>query len=390
LIILEHINREHGSAIQEVGVFPRVISKSAGHTREPIPVFPVKQRRLSMERLLFLFCGFPVSMGYFADWSMLARDKQPTCVDIPSNMTLCHNIGYTKMRLPNLVEHDTLHEVSQQSMSWIPLLNIKCHPDTQLFLCSLFSPVCLERPIYPCRSLCQKVRAGCEGRMQAYGFPWPAMLDCEKFPQDNDMCITAQSAKTPSDDNGCTGRPCDQHLSAENILDNFCRADFVVKVRIGKVKPRKLIGKKAQVFRAWKGTREEMRALRNPKFVLSSDEKCCAERARANKKGKFLVMGTKPSSSGGDLKPTFIVPWSKTKEIKRARRMFKSMNCENLRETSQKIIVDTFAPRSSVTGDNRKRRGSRRPKGERKRSGQRKRGGERKKKSHSIWDGIRN
>ena len=59
------------------------------------------------------------------------------------------------MRLPNLVEHDTLHEVTQQSMSWIPLLNIKCHADTQLFLCSLFSPVCLERPIYPCRSLCQ-------------------------------------------------------------------------------------------------------------------------------------------------------------------------------------------------------------------------------------------
>ena len=41
--------------------------------------------------------------------------------------------GYTKMRLPNLVEHDTLHEVSQQSMSWIPLLNIKCHPDTQVY-----------------------------------------------------------------------------------------------------------------------------------------------------------------------------------------------------------------------------------------------------------------
>ena len=103
--------------------------------------------------------------------------------------------GYTKMRLPNLVEHDTLHEVTQQSMSWIPLLNIKCHPDTQLFLCSLFSPVCLERPIYPCRSLCQAVRAGCEGRMQAYGFPWPPMLDCDKFPLDNDMCITSQSVR---------------------------------------------------------------------------------------------------------------------------------------------------------------------------------------------------
>ena len=56
------------------------------------------------------------------------------------------------MRLPNLVEHDTLHEVSQQSMSWIPLLNIKCHPDTQLFLCSLFSPVCLERWQINCKN----------------------------------------------------------------------------------------------------------------------------------------------------------------------------------------------------------------------------------------------
>ena len=50
------------------------------------------------------------------------------------------------------------------------------------------------RPIYPCRSLCTKVRAGCEGRMSAYGFPWPPMLDCAKFPEDNDMCITAQAA----------------------------------------------------------------------------------------------------------------------------------------------------------------------------------------------------
>ena len=32
--------------------------------------------------------------------------------------------------------------------------------------------VCLERPIYPCRSLCLGVRQGCQGRMEAYGFPW--------------------------------------------------------------------------------------------------------------------------------------------------------------------------------------------------------------------------
>ena len=31
--------------------------------------------------------------AYFADWSALAEDRQPTCVAIPANMTLCNNIG---------------------------------------------------------------------------------------------------------------------------------------------------------------------------------------------------------------------------------------------------------------------------------------------------------
>ena len=33
--------------------------------------------------------------AYFADWSLLAREREPTCVDIPTNMTLCHDIGNT-------------------------------------------------------------------------------------------------------------------------------------------------------------------------------------------------------------------------------------------------------------------------------------------------------
>jgi len=212
--------------------------------------------------------------------------------------------------------------------------------------------------------------------MQAYGFPWPNMLDCEKFPEDNDMCITAQSNKAPKEDNGCSGKPCDQPVTAENILDNFCRADFVVKVRIRKVKPRKLVGKKARVYRAWKGTKEEMKKLRNPKIGLTDQEKCCADRAKEHEGDKFLVMGKKPRT-GGDLVPTFIIPWTKSKEIRRARRMFKKMDCSNLKETSQKMIQDAFAPRSIVEGsDSRKRRGSRS-----KRRRQRKR-------QDSLWAGM--
>ena len=61
------------------------------------------------------------------------------------------------MRLPNLLEHDTIQEASQQAAYWVSLMQVQCAQDAQLFLCSLFAPVCLERPIYPCRSLCQKV-----------------------------------------------------------------------------------------------------------------------------------------------------------------------------------------------------------------------------------------
>ena len=61
------------------------------------------------------------------------------------------------------------------------------------------SPVCLDRPIYPCRGLCERVRSGCEGRMKTYGYPWPDMLRCDKFPLDNDMCIGPLTTQSNSD-----------------------------------------------------------------------------------------------------------------------------------------------------------------------------------------------
>ena len=34
--------------------------------------------------------------------------------------------GYTKMRLPNLLEHDTIQEASQQAQYWVQLLKTGC------------------------------------------------------------------------------------------------------------------------------------------------------------------------------------------------------------------------------------------------------------------------
>lgn len=122
-----------------------------------------------------------------------AYDKPPHCVAIPVDLKLCHGVGYDQMLLPNLLEHESMAEVKQQAGSWVPLVHKNCHPGTRLFLCSLFAPVCLDRPIYPCRWLCENVRDGCTPIMEAFGFPWPEMLACEKIPQD-EVCISAPNA----------------------------------------------------------------------------------------------------------------------------------------------------------------------------------------------------
>ncbi|XP_073696171.1 secreted frizzled-related protein 1a [Garra rufa] len=154
-------------------------------------------------------------------------DKPPQCVDIPDDLKLCHGVGYNQMLLPNLLEHETMAEVKQQAGSWVPLVHKNCHPGTQVFLCSLFAPVCLERPIYPCRWLCENVRDGCTPIMEAFGFPWPEMLTCEKFPQD-DVCISAPNATEASNPTGYSPMcpPCDNEMKTDVILEHMCASEF--------------------------------------------------------------------------------------------------------------------------------------------------------------------
>ncbi|XP_074856503.1 secreted frizzled-related protein 5 [Carettochelys insculpta] len=138
------------------------------------------------------------------------------------------------MRLPNLLDQDSLGEVRQQASAWVPLLGKRCHGDTQILLCSLFAPVCLDRPIYPCRSLCQAVRDACAPLMEAYGFPWPDMLRCTRFPLEHRLCIAPQAGGSPA-----TPPPasrvcpqCEMEPKAEGMMEQMCASDFVLKTRL--------------------------------------------------------------------------------------------------------------------------------------------------------------
>ncbi|KAJ6666442.1 hypothetical protein lerEdw1_000717 [Lerista edwardsae] len=106
---------------------------------------------------------------------------------------MCHNIGYSEMRLPNLMGHTGLAEVISKSAGWRHLVRTDCHPYARTFLCSLFAPVCLDTFIQPCRSLCVAVRESCAPALHCRGHTWPSSLDCDRFPADEDICLESLS-----------------------------------------------------------------------------------------------------------------------------------------------------------------------------------------------------
>ncbi|XP_076980516.1 secreted frizzled-related protein 5 [Tamandua tetradactyla] len=258
-----------------------------------------------------------------------ASSKLPRCVDIPADLQLCHNVGYKRMRLPNLLEHESLAEVRQHSRSWLPLLDRHCHFDTQIFLCSLFAPVCFDRPLYPCRSLCEAVRAGCGPLMEAYGFPWPEMLNCNKFPLSDDLCITLQFGQpAPS------GPPvtkiciqCEKEQGTDGLMEQMCASDFVIKMRIKEIKREngdlKLTGvqKNKKLLKSGGLDRKDIKAL--ALYVKNGASCLCPQ--LDSLAGSFLVMGRKVS---GQLLLVGVYRWDRTnKEMKFAVKYMFSYPC---------------------------------------------------------------
>ncbi|KAH8261265.1 hypothetical protein KR044_006076 [Drosophila immigrans] len=122
----------------------------------------------------------------------------------PITISICKNIPYNTTIMPNLIGHTKQEEAGLEVHQFAPLVKIGCSADLQLFLCSLYVPVCtiLERPIPPCRSLCESARV-CENLMKTYNFNWPENLECSKFPVHGtgDLCVaenTTSSSSTPA------------------------------------------------------------------------------------------------------------------------------------------------------------------------------------------------
>jgi hypothetical protein len=110
----------------------------------------------------------------------------------PITVPVCKDLPYNQTFFPNLLGHQQQVDAGIEVHQFYPLIKVKCSPFLQLFLCSVYTPVCtvLDEPIPPCRGLCMEARRGCESLMNRYGFQWPDNLDCSRFPVAG-ICIEA-------------------------------------------------------------------------------------------------------------------------------------------------------------------------------------------------------
>ncbi|KAJ6666605.1 hypothetical protein lerEdw1_020328, partial [Lerista edwardsae] len=116
--------------------------------------------------------------------SSASSAKELSCQEI--TVPLCKGIGYNYTYMPNQFNHDTQDEAGLEVHQFWPLVEIQCSADLRFFLCSMYTPICLDdykKPLPPCRSVCERAKAGCAPLMRQYGFAWPDRMRCDRLPE---------------------------------------------------------------------------------------------------------------------------------------------------------------------------------------------------------------
>lgn len=122
-----------------------------------------------------------------------------TCepIDIP----LCKHMPYNMTRMPNLLHHSSQENANLAIEQFHQLIEQNCSDVLQFFLCAMYAPICTvnfqHEPIPPCRSVCERARAGCERIVNFHNVSWPDYLDCSRLPRyDRGVCVSPEAIVT--------------------------------------------------------------------------------------------------------------------------------------------------------------------------------------------------
>ncbi|KAK3087139.1 hypothetical protein FSP39_002202 [Pinctada imbricata] len=139
-------------------------------------------------------------------WLEVNGEDDRRCQDI--TIPMCKGIGYNLTYMPNQFNHETQEEAGLEVHQFWPLVEIQCSPDLKLFLCSMYTPICMptyKKPLPACRSVCERAKEGCAPLMAQYGFQWPERMKCENLPEyGTEVCMDPNNTEksTPSSTKG--------------------------------------------------------------------------------------------------------------------------------------------------------------------------------------------
>lgn len=156
-----------------------------------IDVSHIHKQSATMYRksILFLICIlFSASAVFFVQAARYGDRDNCQVVKI----SRCADFNYNYTLYPNLLQHQRQDDAESDLRQYDLLVQSECSPHLRFFLCVLFVPVCtvLNKPLPPCRTLCEEVRAGCQTLLNRYGFSWPEQFYCSRFPRlHENICI---------------------------------------------------------------------------------------------------------------------------------------------------------------------------------------------------------
>lgn len=130
----------------------------------------------------------------------------------PIEIPTCKGQGYNVTGMPNLAGNDMQRDAQLQLNTFNPLIQYGCSSQLTFFLCSVFVPMCTDKvkdPIGPCRPMCESVKRKCQPVLQEFGFSWPDILNCTKFPPRNNqdhMCMDGPGEKEDEETHNTVGQ----------------------------------------------------------------------------------------------------------------------------------------------------------------------------------------
>lgn len=134
--------------------------------------------------------------GFVSTGGLSPRDSdfEPVWKCVPIKLDFCKDIVYNMtIEMTSTKPNPYTDKNSQQESDSILktfkfLLESGCSKNLRLLLCSIYLPYCDVKHlkgIRACRPMCEDVKSNCLKFLEDAGYPWPAVLNCNKLPAKN-------------------------------------------------------------------------------------------------------------------------------------------------------------------------------------------------------------